>query len=74
MWESGQWWMIFLTAHGSENLFINLLAGSKIEHNAILCAEFFYLMQAPRTQENYTGLSLVFYFQALMGYLRNAVD
>ncbi len=52
MWESGQWWMIFLTAHGSENLFINLLTGSKIEHNAILCAEFFYLMWAPHTQEN----------------------
>jgi hypothetical protein len=56
MWESGQWWMIFLTAHGSENLFINLLTGSKIEHNAILCAESFYLMWAPHTQENETGL------------------
>jgi hypothetical protein len=41
-----------LTAHGSENLFFNFLTGSKIEHNAILCAEFFYLMWAPHKQEN----------------------
>lgn len=73
MWESGQWWMIFLTAHGSENPFINLLTGSKIEHNAILCAEFFYLMWAPHTGKLNWSVTGVL-FPSLMCYLRNAVD